>query len=55
MIDPTSMVRIAMIQSIGIQSQRMPPNPTYRTRNSARKAAIFTVAAMKPVTGVGAP
>ena len=52
---PTIIVSAAMTYIIGRQSQRMPPNATYMTRMRAPNAATLVQAAMKPVTGVGAP
>ena len=54
-IVPTIIVRAAITHIIGRQSQRMPPRATYMTRSSAPNAATLVHAAMKPVTGVGAP
>jgi hypothetical protein len=53
--EPTTMVRIATPHSTGCQSQRADGRATYVIRNSPPKAATLVQAAMKPVTGVGAP
>ena len=45
----------AMITIIGRQSHDDPPKATKNTRISARNAAALVPAAMKAVTGVGAP
>src|SRR4051812_47471958 len=55
MIEPTAIVMIATAQRMGDQSHRASGTATYATRNSAPNAATFVQAAMKPVTGVGAP
>ena len=52
---PTSMVSTAIAPSTGVKSQEAPPNATWKTRSSAPNAATLVQAAMKPVTGVGAP
>ena len=53
---PTTMVRIATTSITGRQtSSRSRARPTSSTRTSAPNAAILVAAAMKPVTGVGAP
>ena len=54
-IAPPSMVTIATPHMTGRQSQRSPGSTTYSSRSSAPKAATLVAAAMKPVTGVGAP
>ncbi len=54
-IAPPSMVTIATPIMTGRQSQRRPGSTTYSRRSSAPNAATFVAAAMKPVTGVGAP
>ena len=52
---PTIIVRPAITNIIGRQSQRSPPSATYMTRSRAPKAATLVHAAMKPVTEVGDP
>ena len=54
-IAPPSIVTIATAHMTGRQSQRRPGSTTYSRRSSAPNAATFVAAAMKPVTGVGAP
>ena len=54
-IAPTSIVTMATPHMTGRQSQRRPGRTTYSSRSSAPKAATLVAAAMKPVTGVGAP
>src|SRR5882724_4012379 len=53
--EPNTMVSAATSHTIGSQSQRTPGSATYATRSSAPNAAALVQAAMKPVTGVGAP
>src|SRR5918912_10353 len=55
MTDPTAIVTMATAHSAGDQSQRAAGTATYATRSSAPNAATLVQAAMKPVTGVGAP
>src|SRR6267378_5615850 len=57
---PTSIVSAASHTRSPPQSTRMrspdpPPNPETRILTSTANAAAFTPAAMKPVTGAGAP
>lgn len=54
-IAPPSIVTIAMAHITGRQSQLRPGRTTYSRRSSAPNAATLVAAAMKPVTGVGAP
>ncbi|CPU38555.1 Uncharacterised protein [Mycobacteroides abscessus] len=49
------MVAMDTPHSTGRQSVVIPGSATYSTRSSAPNAAIFVVAAMNAVTGVGAP
>ena len=49
------MVRIATAQIAGVQSQRDAGDSDVATRRIAPNAATLVQAAMKPVTGVGAP
>lgn len=51
----TSMVTMATPHMTGRQSQRRPGSTTYSRRSRAPNAATLVAAAMKPVTGVGAP
>ncbi|GAB3359011.1 hypothetical protein GCM10027452_24800 [Micromonospora halotolerans] len=52
---PTSMVSTATAPSTGVKSQEAPAKATWKTRSRAPNAATLVQAAMKPVTGVGAP
>ena len=52
---PTAIVTMAMVHRTGARSQLSRPPTVKKKRRSARKAVALTPAAMKPVTGVGAP
>lgn len=54
-IAPPSIVTMATAHMTGRRSQARPGSATYSRRSSAPNAATFVAAAMKPVTGVGAP
>ncbi len=51
----TTMVATARPKTRPAHVSYSPPNAVRKTRRKAANAAAFTAAAMKPVTGAGAP
>ena len=52
---PTTQVRMTSTKRIGRQVSSWVPSAETSTRSSAANAPTFTIEAMTPVTGVGAP